>query len=120
MTLLLVVLPLEVGLLSVLQLSGWLRVPIVFALFAVIFFCTTVCLLLLGLIFAILIAFVQVSISLIVGRLLTNFLWTKNLDPDMYALPIHSAFVDLVGQSLLVLCFEVVSLLGAPLPKIPK
>jgi len=30
----------------------------------------------------------------------------------MYALPIHSAMMDLVGQSLLVLCFEIVSLLG--------
>jgi solute carrier family 41 len=31
----------------------------------------------------------------------------------MYALPIHSALMDLIGQLLLVLCFEIVSLLGA-------
>jgi solute carrier family 41 len=30
----------------------------------------------------------------------------------MYALPIHSAFIDLAGQLLLVLCFEIVSILG--------
>lgn len=30
----------------------------------------------------------------------------------MYALPIHSAFVDVMGQLLLVLCFEIVSGLG--------
>lgn len=30
----------------------------------------------------------------------------------MYALPIHSALMDLIGQLLLVLCFEIVSHLG--------
>lgn len=30
----------------------------------------------------------------------------------MYAMPIHSSVIDLVGQMLLVLCFEIVSLLG--------
>lgn len=30
----------------------------------------------------------------------------------MYALPIHSAFIDLAAQLLLVLCFEIVSVLG--------
>ena len=30
----------------------------------------------------------------------------------MYALPIHSAAMDLIGQLLLVLCFEIVSALG--------
>jgi solute carrier family 41 len=50
----------------------------------------------------------QVAISLFLARFLTNYLWSKKLDPDMYALPIHSAFMDLVGQLLLVLCFEIV------------
>lgn len=54
----------------------------------------------------------QVSFSLVIARLLTNFLWKRDKDPDMYALPIHSALMDLVGQLLLVLCFEIVSLLG--------
>lgn len=31
----------------------------------------------------------------------------------MYALPIHSALMDLVGQLLLVVCFEIAQLLGA-------
>ncbi|KAE9405851.1 hypothetical protein BT96DRAFT_955114 [Gymnopus androsaceus JB14] len=56
---------------------------------------------------------IPVTLSLYVARLLTNFLWSKNLDPDTYALPIHSATMDLIGQLLLVLCFEIVSLLGA-------
>lgn len=54
----------------------------------------------------------QVLASLIIARYLTNWLWSKNRDPDMYALPIHSALMDLIGQLLLVLCFEIVSLLG--------
>jgi len=54
----------------------------------------------------------QVFTSLVIARLLTNWLWSIEKDPDMYALPIHSAMMDLVGQLLLVLCFEIVSLLG--------
>lgn len=46
------------------------------------------------------------------AQLLTNLLWSRGLDPDTYALPVHSALMDLVGQLLLVLCFEVVSLFG--------
>ena len=30
----------------------------------------------------------------------------------MYAMPIHSSVVDLIGQLLLVVCFEMVALLG--------
>ena len=48
-------------------------------------------------------------------RGLTDILWKRKLDPDMYALPIHSALVDLIGQLLLVLCFEIVSHLGVHL-----
>ncbi len=50
--------------------------------------------------------------SLILARFLTNYLWLKGHDPDMYAMPIHSSVVDLVGQLLLVMCFEVVASLG--------
>jgi solute carrier family 41 len=46
---------------------------------------------------------------------LTDWLWSKNRDPDLYALPIHSALMDLIGQLLLVLCFEIVTSLGAKL-----
>jgi len=53
--------------------------------------------------------------SLAVAYYLTNWLWSKNRDPDMYALPIHSALMDLIGQLLLVLCFEIVTKLGAKL-----
>lgn len=50
--------------------------------------------------------------SLYVARSLTNWLWSKGRDPDLYALPIHSSVVDLLGQGLLVICFELVSLFG--------
>jgi solute carrier family 41 len=39
-------------------------------------------------------------------------LWRRKLDPDMYAMPIHSALMDLVGQGLLVACFEIVQRMG--------
>lgn len=51
-------------------------------------------------------------ISLVVARYLTDFLWSRGFDPDMYALPVHSALMDLVGQLLLVACFELVSVMG--------
>lgn len=54
----------------------------------------------------------QVAVSLFIADGLTNYLWSRSFDPDMYALPIHSAMMDLVGQLLLVLCFQLVSLMG--------
>ncbi|KAF9228853.1 solute carrier family 41 member 1 [Gyrodon lividus] len=93
-TLLLVTLPIEVVFLAILHAFGWLKLPIIFAVLSVVFFCCAV------------------SISLVIARALTNYLWSKGLDPDMYALPIHSAMMDLIGQLLLVLCFTLVSLIG--------
>ncbi|KAF9265966.1 hypothetical protein L218DRAFT_956933 [Marasmius fiardii PR-910] len=93
-TLLLITLPVELVFLSILRGLGWLRLPIFFVLFSVGFFC------------------VAVLISLYFARFLTTFLWARGRDPDTYALPIHSAMMDLVGQSLLVLCFEIVRRLG--------
>ena len=54
----------------------------------------------------------QVSASLVFAQLLTEFLWKRNYDPDMYAMPLHSSVVDLIGQLLLIVCFEIVSLMG--------
>jgi len=47
--------------------------------------------------------------SLLIAQGLTTLLWARDLDPDMYAMPIHSALLDLIGQLLLVICFEIVS-----------
>ncbi|KIK64288.1 hypothetical protein GYMLUDRAFT_161105 [Collybiopsis luxurians FD-317 M1] len=94
-TLIIITIPVEIIFLSVLHGLGWLHPPFVFIAFSVFFFCCAV------------------TASLFIARLLTNFLWSRNLDPDTYALPIHSALMDLIGQLLLVLCFEIVTLLGA-------
>ncbi|RDB19190.1 Solute carrier family 41 member 1 [Hypsizygus marmoreus] len=96
-TLLFITLPVEVIFLAVLHGLGWLRLPMLFVAFSVVFF------------------FLAVLISLYVARFLTNFLWAKQRDPDMYALPIHSALMDLVGQLLLVICFEIVQLFIPPM-----
>lgn len=55
----------------------------------------------------------QITISLLMSQLITTLLWKRGLDPDMYALPCQSALTDLVGQLLLVACYELASLLGA-------
>ncbi|OJA11197.1 hypothetical protein AZE42_06241 [Rhizopogon vesiculosus] len=96
-TLILITIPIEILFLCTLRALGWLKLPIIFAILSVLFFCCAV------------------FTSLVVARLLTDLLWSKGLDPDTYALPIHSALMDLVGQLLLVLCFEIVSLLGTNL-----
>ncbi|KAL0947715.1 hypothetical protein HGRIS_013800 [Hohenbuehelia grisea] len=93
-TLIVITLPVEIIFLAILRGLGWLRLPFVFVAFSVVFFCCAV------------------TASLIIARYLTNFLWARKYDPDMYALPIHSALMDLIGQLLLVLCFEIVSKLG--------
>jgi solute carrier family 41 len=46
------------------------------------------------------------------GYFITDYLSKRRYDPDMYALPIHSAIMDLVGELLLVSCFELASAIG--------
>ncbi|KAG6897870.1 hypothetical protein C0992_009668 [Termitomyces sp. T32_za158] len=91
-TLALIALPVDILFLCVLRALGWLRLPFTFVFFSVVFF------------------FCAEIISLYVAQRLTAYLWTKDCDPDMYALPIHSAFMDLVGHILLAICFEIVQL----------
>ncbi|WWC86829.1 uncharacterized protein L201_001708 [Kwoniella dendrophila CBS 6074] len=47
------------------------------------------------------------AISLILAHWMTLFFWSKDLDPDSYTLPIHSALVDFLGQLLLMLAYEI-------------
>ncbi|KAJ3521405.1 hypothetical protein NMY22_g12334 [Coprinellus aureogranulatus] len=96
-TLLLITIPVEIIFLTILNAFGWLKIHIFFILFSVLFFCCAV------------------LASLTIAKYLTDWLWSKNRDPDLYALPLHSALMDLIGQLLLVLCFEIVTSLGAKL-----
>ncbi|KAG1819790.1 uncharacterized protein BJ212DRAFT_1446130 [Suillus subaureus] len=93
-TFILITVPIVILFLCILRVSGWLKFSIIFAILSVLFFCCAV------------------FTSLVLARSLTDLLWSRGFDPDIYALPIHSALVDLVGQVLLVLCFEIVSYLG--------
>ncbi|KAI6021150.1 Mg transporter [Pisolithus marmoratus] len=93
-TLLLITIPVEIIFLATLCAFGWLKLSILFAILSVLLFCCAV------------------TISLFIANAPTDFPWSKDLDPDMYALPIHSATMDLVGQLLLVLCFQLVSFTG--------
>ncbi|WWD07605.1 hypothetical protein V865_005706 [Kwoniella europaea PYCC6329] len=47
------------------------------------------------------------GISLVLAHWMTLFFWSKDLDPDSYTLPIHSALVDFLGQLLLMLAYEI-------------
>ncbi|CCM05763.1 uncharacterized protein FIBRA_07996 [Fibroporia radiculosa] len=94
-TLLVVSFPVQIIFLCLIYAFGWLHLPIVFLVLEVIFFC------------------IAVAISLSVAQVVTNYLWKRDLDPDMYAMPLQSAVMDLVGQLLLVLCYEAAALLGS-------
>lgn len=99
LTLILVTLPIEIAFVSAIGALGWLKLPVVFLVLSVGCFS------------------VAVWISLHTARILTYFLWSKNCDPDAYALPIHSAMMDLVGQLLLAVCYEFASLVLGTNPK---
>ena len=114
-TLLLITIPVEIIFLSVLRGIGWLKPPFLFVAFSVGFFCIAVSTEKTTFPYGDSDLYLQVTVSLFIAQLLTNFLWSRELDPDMYALPIHSALMDLIGQLLLVVCFEIVSLLGVHL-----
>ncbi|KAI9445755.1 Mg transporter [Lactarius psammicola] len=94
LVLFLVSIPVGIAFFFILRVSSWLATPFLFTILALFFLCTAI------------------AISLIAGHALTNFLWSHKYDPDMYALPIHSALLDLVGQLLLVACFELASGIG--------
>ncbi|KAK4053716.1 hypothetical protein OIV83_001372 [Microbotryomycetes sp. JL201] len=47
----------------------------------------------------------QVAISLLIAYHMTFVLWKLDYDPDVYALPLLSSFLDVTGQLLLVAAF---------------
>ncbi|KAG8765855.1 hypothetical protein FRC12_007245 [Ceratobasidium sp. 428] len=75
--------------------AGWLPLPFAFvAIFVAVF----------G---------IAVAAALVLAYYLTHLFWRRGLDPDAYCLPVHSAVIDLVGQLLLVACYEMASALGS-------
>ncbi|QRW00838.1 Solute carrier family 41 member 2 [Ceratobasidium sp. AG-Ba] len=75
--------------------AGWLPLPFTFvAMFVGIF----------G---------IAVAAALVLAYYMTHQFWKRGLDPDAYCLPVHSALVDLIGQLLLVACYEMASASGS-------
>ncbi|GBE78658.1 hypothetical protein SCP_0115480 [Sparassis crispa] len=112
-TLLLISLPVDVAFLATVFAFGWLRLSFLFMVLQVVFFGFTVrgvSLLPFSCVIGPDGGFV---VSLFLARVTTDFLWTRNLDPDVWVLPLNSALVDLVGQLLLVCCYEIAALLGS-------
>ncbi|KAI0255234.1 Mg transporter [Lactifluus subvellereus] len=100
--LLFVAMPVGLVYFLILHLFAWLAARFAFSMLALVFLC------------------IAITISLAVGYYLTNYLWARGLDPDIYALPIHSAIMDLMGQLLLLLCFEIASAVGFHVRSLPK
>lgn len=110
LVLLLVAMPVGLVYFLVLRLFAWLPTAFAFSMLALFFLCIAVSPysqipLTVADVF-------QITISLIVAYYITNYLARHGYDPDMYALPIHSAILDLVGQLLLVSSFELASAIG--------
>lgn len=110
--LLLVAMPVALVYFFVLYVSGWLAASFSFSMLALIFLCIVVsyCAPTYRLLFSD--DFLQIILSLAVAYFITNYLSKRGYDPDMYVLPIHSAVTDLVGELLLVTCFELASAIG--------
>ncbi|KAF8257116.1 hypothetical protein EI94DRAFT_1760608 [Lactarius quietus] len=64
--------PVAITFFFILRISAWLTTPFMFSILALFFL------------------FTAIAISLILGYVLTTYLWSHKYDPDMYALPIHS------------------------------
>jgi len=94
-TLFTITFPVQILFLLFLHISGWVELKWTFVFVFMVMFSGAV----LG--------------SLSLANWLTHFLWSKGLDPDMYAMPIQSSLVDLLGQCLLVLSYELTTLLGS-------
>lgn len=112
LVLLLVAMPVGLVYFLILRLSGWLATAFAFSMIALFFLCIAVSPCLSKPLTRADVLVLQITISLIVAYYITNYLARHGYDPDMYALPIHSAILDLVGQLLLVSSFEVASALG--------
>jgi solute carrier family 41 len=106
-----VAIPVQVAFVAIVYWFGWMDLPFLFVASFFGFFCISVS------DHAILRAsnqmFPQLCSSLVLAEVMTLSFWEQGWDPDNYCLPIHSAFCDLVGQLLLVACYEVVGRMGA-------
>ncbi|WVR04681.1 hypothetical protein IAU60_001692 [Kwoniella sp. DSM 27419] len=47
------------------------------------------------------------AMSIALAHWMTLYFWSKDLDPDSYTLPIHSALVDFLGQLILMVAYEI-------------
>jgi len=94
-TLFTITFPVQILFLLFLYISGWVELKWMFVVVFMVMFS------------------LAVLASLSLARWLTQYLWSKGLDPDMYAMPIQSSLVDLMGQCLLVLSYELATLMGS-------
>ncbi|KAF8496847.1 Mg transporter [Russula emetica] len=94
LVLLLVSLPVALVYFLVLHISAWLAASFTFSMLALIFLC------------------IAITVSLAAAYFITDYMSRHGYDPDVYVMPIHSAIMDLMGELLLVSCFELASAIG--------
>ncbi|KAG8982855.1 Transcriptional regulator, partial [Tulasnella sp. 427] len=87
-TLFVVALPVMLTFLAFVYATGWMDLPFLFVGAFVGFFC------------------LSTTIALVIAHYLTLIFWSRGYDPDNYCLPVHSALCDLIGQLMLVACYE--------------
>lgn len=94
-TLFAVSLPVMLTFLAFVYGTGWMDLPLLFVGAFIGFFC------------------LSTAIALVIAHYFTLIFWSRGYDPDNYCLPVHSALCDLIGQLMLVACYELAGELGA-------
>ncbi|KIO25583.1 hypothetical protein M407DRAFT_208950 [Tulasnella calospora MUT 4182] len=94
-TLFVVSVPVMLTFLAFVYATGWMDLPFLFVGAFIGFFC------------------LSTTIALVIAHYLTLIFWSRGYDPDNYCLPVHSALCDLIGQLMLVACYELAGELGA-------
>ncbi|KAI0270288.1 hypothetical protein BGY98DRAFT_1100771 [Russula aff. rugulosa BPL654] len=94
LVLLLVALPVGLVYFIILRISGWLAASFTFSMLALLFLS------------------IATTVSLAAAYFITDYMSRRGYDPDMYVMPIHSGITDLIGELLLVSCFELASAIG--------
>lgn len=108
-----IALPVQLTFLIFVYATGWMDLPFMFVGTFIAFFCFSVGRGSLSRRLAVLtILAYQVISSLTLAHFATLLFWSNGYDPDNYCLPVHSALCDLVGQLMLVACYELVGQMG--------
>lgn len=117
-TLFAVSLPVMLTFLAFVYGTGWMDLPLLFVGAFIGFFCLSVsdrqcCCDSAARLSVLTLSLIKTAIALVIAHYFTLIFWSRGYDPDNYCLPVHSALCDLIGQLMLVACYELAGELGA-------